>query len=144
MWNVRNSWKYFQQAEALLLSFPDSDKSSHRYIELVKWSKFGLGLFNLLISILPATVIKVAQYIGFSADRKLGLAYLTECYEDVPASSTKKESTPSAPVVLDFFLAPFACMMVLAYYVSISVFIGQVTRDNLKVQRSLVNCVLSV
>ncbi|KAI8379130.1 uncharacterized protein BYT42DRAFT_567656 [Radiomyces spectabilis] len=36
----------------------------------------GIGCFNIILSLLPSSVIKVAEFIGFSSDRSHGLAVL--------------------------------------------------------------------
>ncbi|KAI8138446.1 hypothetical protein BJV82DRAFT_523321 [Fennellomyces sp. T-0311] len=36
----------------------------------------GIGCFNIVLSLLPATVLKVAEFIGFSSDRNHGLSVL--------------------------------------------------------------------
>lgn len=43
--------------------------------------KMGLGTFNLMISLLPARVIKLLEFIGFSGNKASGLADLVAGYE---------------------------------------------------------------
>ncbi|KAG1234450.1 hypothetical protein G6F68_002536 [Rhizopus microsporus] len=49
----------------------------------------GVGLFHIMISLLPASVMKVVEFIGFTSDRAYGLEILEnvggwEEYEDLP------------------------------------------------------------
>ncbi|KAL3314482.1 Tetratricopeptide repeat protein 39B, partial [Cichlidogyrus casuarinus] len=37
---------------------------------------FGLGAFNLMISLLPQRALKILEFIGFSGDKELGLGFL--------------------------------------------------------------------
>jgi hypothetical protein len=68
---MRKSWKAYQAALTELDHYKGSDKE-----ELQGWCYFGTGLFNLLVSILPPSVVKVAELIGFSGDRALGIHQL--------------------------------------------------------------------
>lgn len=81
--HVRSSWKLFQKAQELQKEVP-ADKveefckfeSDLIFILQKKVLKdvitFGLGLFALLISLLPPTYQWVAEFIGFRADREEG------------------------------------------------------------------------
>jgi len=40
--------------------------------------RMGIGCFNLFLSLLPARVLRLLEFIGFSGDRQLGLTELTK------------------------------------------------------------------
>ncbi|KZC12619.1 Tetratricopeptide repeat protein 39B, partial [Dufourea novaeangliae] len=42
----------------------------------------GIGAFNLMISLLPARIIKLLEYIGFSGDKEYGLSELEAGYKE--------------------------------------------------------------
>ncbi|XP_014467450.1 PREDICTED: tetratricopeptide repeat protein 39B-like isoform X2 [Dinoponera quadriceps] len=44
--------------------------------------RMGIGLFNLIISLLPARIIKLLEFIGFSGDKEYGLAELKAGYSE--------------------------------------------------------------
>ncbi|KAI8066692.1 hypothetical protein BC940DRAFT_302092 [Gongronella butleri] len=51
----------------------------------------GIGCFNIILSMLPATVIKVVEFIGFSVNRAHGLQVLTAAggWDDMTSSRTE-------------------------------------------------------
>ncbi|XP_012235381.1 tetratricopeptide repeat protein 39B-like [Linepithema humile] len=44
--------------------------------------RMGIGTFNLMISLLPARIIKLLEFIGFSGDKEYGLAELKSGYDE--------------------------------------------------------------
>ncbi|KAL6259013.1 hypothetical protein P5V15_008935 [Pogonomyrmex californicus] len=44
--------------------------------------RMGIGAFNLMISLLPARIIKLLEFIGFSGDKEYGLAELEAGYDE--------------------------------------------------------------
>lgn len=44
--------------------------------------RMGIGAFNLMISLLPARIIKLLEFIGFSGDKEYGLAELKAGYAE--------------------------------------------------------------
>lgn len=44
--------------------------------------RMGIGSFNLMISLLPARIIKLLEFIGFSGDKEYGLTELKACYSE--------------------------------------------------------------
>jgi hypothetical protein len=64
-------------------------------------------MFHLTLSLLPPTVLKVAEWVGYGGDRERAFEYLQQ----------SQESTS--------FMAPFSCLLLLSYYLTISAFTGQ-------------------
>uniref|UniRef100_A0A1I8JL98 VPS9 domain-containing protein n=4 Tax=Macrostomum lignano TaxID=282301 RepID=A0A1I8JL98_9PLAT len=62
-------------------------------------ARMGIGAFSLLVSMLPATVLRLLQFIGFSGDRQFGL-----------------EQLEAAAAVTDSLRAPLAQLLLASYY----------------------------
>ena len=112
-WNVRKSYGFYHSAEKHIQE--EEDKAAEgrgtveedKRAELKGWMQFGIGLFNMVLSLLPASVMTVAEWIGYAGDREKCFTYLRASQE-----------SPS-------FMAPFACLLLLTYYLTVSTFIGQ-------------------
>jgi hypothetical protein len=104
-WNLKSSWGYYKSAAATLSSgkYTGSDRA-----ELECAVKFGTGFFNLLVSMLPPTIITVASWIGFSGDRERGLNELRDAVQS------------------DKTMAPFSALLLLSYLCGIAAQIGYV------------------
>ena len=101
MWNMRKSFQGYQEVSKLVDKYTGVNKP-----ELSGWVKFGTGMFNVLLSQLPPSVMTIAEMIGFEGDRDKGLRLLTDCQEG-----------PS-------FNAPFAGLLLLVYYLTIAPLTG--------------------
>jgi len=101
MWNMRKSFQGYQEVSKLVDKYNGPNKA-----ELSGWVKYGTGMFNVLLSQLPPSVMTIAEMIGFEGDRDKGLKLLTECQEG-----------PS-------FNAPFAGLLLLVYYLTIAPLTG--------------------
>lgn len=109
MWAVRSSWILYNKANKNLSVGGDAAAAADADWEDLKgWSSYGVGFFNLVLSLLPATVLKIAEILGYTGDREYGLKCLI---------STMKLGSKTAQ-------APLACLQLLWYYVTISVFTG--------------------
>ena len=112
-WNVRKSYGFYHSAEKRIQE--EEDKAvdgkgtveADKLAELKGWMQFGVGLFNIILSLLPPSVMTIAEWIGYAGDREKAFTYLRASQE-----------SPS-------FMAPFACLLLLTYYLTVSTFIGQ-------------------
>jgi tetratricopeptide (TPR) repeat protein len=68
--------------------------------------RMGMGTFNLFLSLLPARVMKLLEFVGFSGEREWGLEQL----EEAARSST--------------FRGSLSCSFLLAYYTIAAVILG--------------------
>ncbi|KAJ8665419.1 hypothetical protein QAD02_007081 [Eretmocerus hayati] len=57
------------------------ESEAHR-IHFESGVRMGLGTFNLMISLLPARIIKLLEFVGFSGDKSYGLAQLQAGFEE--------------------------------------------------------------
>lgn len=74
----------------------------------------GVGCFSLILSMLPASVVKVAEFIGFSSDRAHGL-HVLETVGGWDKCHSSKEDRP-ATIVSETGLRRQMCDMVLVVY----------------------------
>lgn len=100
-WNLSTAWKSYKSTYDLMQEKPDSFNSSLRALVL-----FGVGFFNLVVSLLPGTYLSVAELAGFSGDRVLALKLLSEA------------------VTLDEYWSPFANLLLLYFFTQLSPLLG--------------------
>lgn len=96
------SFNFYQSASKDLASYTGADRD-----QLAGWCDYGNGFFQLVLSFLPPSVMKVASWTGYGGDRDLGLSLLHR----------SQQSTS--------FMAPFSCLLLLTYYSSIASFTGE-------------------
>lgn len=75
--NLRKSWKVFEES----LKAVQHSKDHVHNEELVRCLNFGAGFFFFAMSIIPQKFLKLVEFVGFRADRDLGLKYIKECHE---------------------------------------------------------------
>ncbi|KAL6032023.1 hypothetical protein STEG23_008460, partial [Scotinomys teguina] len=81
-------------------------REQHFFYEFEGGVKLGTGAFNLMLSLLPARIIRLLEFIGFSGNRDLGLLQLRE-----GASGSSMRS-------------PLCCLTILAFHTYISLILG--------------------
>jgi tetratricopeptide (TPR) repeat protein len=101
-WNIRTSWNLYDSARKEL----ESDYDGPDREQLLASIDFGIGMFNLIISLLPPGVLSVVEWIGFSGKRDLALELLTRSFESKTVRS------------------PFSALFLLVYYVNLSDQVG--------------------
>lgn len=88
---LRSAWKNFRKYENVLYKIMDSDVLGRAY--------FGLGLFMLLMSLVPSSIGTILRIAGFSSNKEKGLEYLYNCKS------------------LGGSRSPFACVVLGLYYI---------------------------
>ena len=53
-------------------------KSEFLKKEFIYGAKFGLGVYQLYLSVLPGKILKILEWVGFKGDREIGLQLLYE------------------------------------------------------------------
>lgn len=81
---------------------------------------FGVGLFNIMISLLPTSVMKVVEFIGFTSDRAYGMEVLEavggwEDYAGLPLSELPPDQEPN-----EGLRRQFCDMTLLMYHIILS------------------------
>jgi len=103
VWNALRSWIYLRYLESEGLNFSGHERSCVRSTSL-----FGLGVFNLFVSMLPPTAMRSASWItGFSGGRDTSMSQLRMCFDE------------------GGMCAPFAGLVLIGFAVDVSNFLGE-------------------
>ncbi|XP_037662553.1 tetratricopeptide repeat protein 39B-like [Choloepus didactylus] len=73
--NIGLSYQIYKDCQQVLQT-PNRQSKAHKH--LVGGIKFGLGAFNLMLSLMPPKSLKLLSVVGFAGDREVGLALLHE------------------------------------------------------------------
>ncbi|XP_072032025.1 tetratricopeptide repeat protein 39B-like isoform X2 [Amphiura filiformis] len=71
---IRSGYQSYKSCVHMLEDRKWKDKTSKMHFE--SGVRFGIGCFNLMISMLPRKVLKLLEFVGFSGNRQFGLAEL--------------------------------------------------------------------
>ncbi|XP_032980510.1 tetratricopeptide repeat protein 39B-like [Rhinolophus ferrumequinum] len=74
--NIGLSYQIYNDCQQVLTQIPNSQIKTYRH--LVGGVKFGLGVFNLMLSLVPPKTLKLLNIIGYYGDREVGLTLLYE------------------------------------------------------------------
>ncbi|XP_072534701.1 tetratricopeptide repeat protein 39B-like isoform X2 [Salminus brasiliensis] len=69
---MRTSYLMFKECETML----DQSKDKDTHIHFVGGVNMGIGSFNLMLSLFPARVLRLLEFVGFSGNREVGLSHL--------------------------------------------------------------------
>ncbi|KAI8639873.1 hypothetical protein BD408DRAFT_434767 [Parasitella parasitica] len=111
--NIRSSYNAYMTLEKYVNHVNETDKS-HNTLDndFTSGVALGVGCFSLILSMLPASVVKVAEFIGFSSDRAHGLKVL----ESVGGWDKHHDGTAPQGKVVNTGLRSQMCNMVLIVY----------------------------
>ncbi|XP_054421874.1 tetratricopeptide repeat protein 39B-like [Pteronotus mesoamericanus] len=70
------SHQIYKDCEQILTQIPHHQSKTYRH--LVGGVKFGLGAFNLILSLVPPKTLKVLDIVGYHGDKEVGLSLLHE------------------------------------------------------------------
>ncbi|XP_063080181.1 tetratricopeptide repeat protein 39A [Engraulis encrasicolus] len=73
---VRNSYLIYKELHSLLQSQGPVTGANHSQLEGGIF--FGIGAFNLTLSLFPARLLKILEFAGFSGDKEYGLSQLQQ------------------------------------------------------------------
>uniref|UniRef100_A0A3B1JRE5 Zgc:158403 n=1 Tax=Astyanax mexicanus TaxID=7994 RepID=A0A3B1JRE5_ASTMX len=73
---VRNSYLIYKELHSFIESHSSFKGPNHKHLE--GGVAFGIGAFNLTLSLFPARILKVLEFAGFSGDKEYGLSKLSE------------------------------------------------------------------
>ncbi|XP_040819431.1 tetratricopeptide repeat protein 39B isoform X1 [Ochotona curzoniae] len=103
---IRTSYQIYKECLSLLQVVQKNKLQQEFFYEFEGGVKLGTGAFNLMLSLLPARIIRLLEFIGFSGNKELGLLQLRE-----GASGGSMRS-------------PLCCLTILAFHTYISLILG--------------------
>ncbi|XP_029461679.1 tetratricopeptide repeat protein 39B isoform X2 [Rhinatrema bivittatum] len=74
---IRTSYQIYKECHQIFKGTLDKQKPE-TYHQFEGGVKLGIGAFNLMLSLLPARILRLLEFIGFSGNRELGLFQLRE------------------------------------------------------------------
>lgn len=105
--NILRSWTWLRALEAEALHFKGKEADQVRSAALL-----ALGIFNLLISLMPGSMISSARWLtGFTGSRDVAMKMLSDCWTE------------------EGFLAPWAALVLCAILVDVRTFLGEGSTD---------------
>ncbi|GAB1301353.1 Tetratricopeptide repeat domain 39D [Apodemus speciosus] len=72
--NVGSSYQIYKDCQQVLELIPENQSKTHRHLN--GGIKFGVGVFNLMFSLVPPKSLKLLNMVGYSGDRDVGLSLL--------------------------------------------------------------------
>jgi len=75
---IRSAWKLYERCENQIAAYTPEVREKIDP-SVLGGVRFGIGAFNLTISILPSIVLRVVSALGFPSDRTRGLELVAEC-----------------------------------------------------------------
>uniref|UniRef100_A0A2K6A105 Tetratricopeptide repeat protein 39B n=1 Tax=Mandrillus leucophaeus TaxID=9568 RepID=A0A2K6A105_MANLE len=103
---IRTSYQIYKECLSILHEIQKNKLQQEFFYEFEGGVKLGTGAFNLMLSLLPARIIRLLEFIGFSGNRELGLLQLRE--------GASGKSMRSA----------LCCLTILAFHTYISLILG--------------------
>lgn len=103
---IRTSYHIYKECLSILHILQKNKVEQQFFHEFEGGVKLGIGAFNLMLSLLPARIVRLLEFIGFSGNRELGLLQLQE-----GASGRSMRS-------------PLCCLTILSFHTYISLILG--------------------
>ncbi|XP_041955979.1 tetratricopeptide repeat protein 39B-like isoform X2 [Alosa sapidissima] len=73
---IRTSYQIFKQCQEVLNQSQNLDEESNTFKNFAGGVNMGIGSFNLMLSLFPARVLRLLEFLGFAGDREVGLSQL--------------------------------------------------------------------
>jgi len=105
-YNLRKGWKAFESLHDRVnkMQYVDPTQDNFVHPDIVNAINYGVGAFQFGISILPSTIIKVLSYLGFKADREVGLNFLRTAFN----SQSRVTALAGALLSVNYLFVPRA------------------------------------
>ncbi|KAI8380828.1 hypothetical protein BD560DRAFT_323747 [Blakeslea trispora] len=108
--NIRNSYNTYMVLEKYVCYAHENSIQLDQHF--TSGIALGVGCFGLILSMLPVSVLKVAEFIGFTSDRAHGL-HILESASGQDIESRTKEAIPGLRV-------PLCDMVLISYHIVLS------------------------
>lgn len=126
---IRSCYSMFKQChnwiEEVTSSLSSQPLTSPIDKHFVSGIHLGVGVFNVVISLLPGRILKLLEFVGFSGDRTLGIELLTSGYHSNTCHS------------------PLCSMALLAYYCVIAPYTGFGAYEDLTLPKDILTTQLT-
>eukprot|EP00794_Sanderia_malayensis_P007728 gene7728-8567_t len=73
---IKHAYNLYRSCLHIMSHCPPSMQSSSNRVDFEVGVHLGIGTFNLLLSLLPARILRLLEWVGFSGDKNLGLNHL--------------------------------------------------------------------
>lgn len=117
--NIRSSYNAYMTLEKYIDFVHDEGKAEELDPNFTSGVALGVGCFSLILSMLPTSVIKVAEFIGFSSDRAHGLLVL-ETVGGWDKFHTPTDTKPSTIKSKKGLRGPLCEMVLILYHIVLS------------------------
>lgn len=74
--SIGSSYQIYKDCQQVLTQIPNNQSKTYRH--LVGGVKFGLGAFNLMLSLMTPRILKLLNIVGYAGDRDVGLTLFHE------------------------------------------------------------------
>lgn len=75
---IRTSYQIYKDCQSVLNMSQGVGGASEAFRQFEGGVKLGIGSFNLMLSLLPARILRLLEFIGFSGNREFGLSQLRD------------------------------------------------------------------
>ncbi|XP_028404698.1 tetratricopeptide repeat protein 39B-like [Dendronephthya gigantea] len=120
---IRSCYHTYKVCYDMMEDLHKGGKVSSRFSDFKGGVNLGLGTFNLLLSLLPAKVLRLLEFVGFSGDKYFGLDLLDKGFLDEGLRS------------------PLCAMVLLAYHTVITYFLGNGDGNSAYAEKILEPCI---
>ncbi|CAG8490922.1 6881_t:CDS:2, partial [Ambispora gerdemannii] len=140
--NIRNSYMIYRNLANFLECVQKGEKDTKNFEmdnHFTSGVLLGIGMFNLMLSLLPPRILKIIEFVGFTSDRSLALRTLESCGKwrhDFPNSSSSNgnghdnnHNSSEIDIEEEGIRRQFCDLALLAYHLVISNLVPVVDTD---------------
>lgn len=122
---IKHAYSLYRSCLQIMKDAPATFEASRNRFDFEGGVHLGIGTFNLLLSLLPAKILRLLEWVGFSGDKNLGLNHLDE------------------GVKMDGIRSPLCAITVLGYRIVVGPILGFPDSDETYTRSVLKSCLES-